>query len=260
MKMSVLQTALLAACACAGQATGFGDDGNRLLRIDHYVPVPSAVPAIAGQATQIYVREVVEASTVLRGGPAGDRVALFIHGAGTPAEVCLCDGPLPGLQLDGIPGARGLRCFFDGYDWLRPFHAPSRDAEFDPCNLAHDQQATFIPSLILRGLAPPLYPHQMTTRLLRDWQRYRRGCRSHSRAASCRKIERTGVVSRRTAFGGICGAASRQSRETGVAGPAPTIGQRKPMRRPRCPRTAAAMNTQSREEFIAQLGSPGGLR
>jgi hypothetical protein len=63
------------------------DDGGRLLRLDHYVQVRSAVPAIAGQSTQVYVREVVEAATVLRGGPAQDRVALFIHGAGTPAEV-----------------------------------------------------------------------------------------------------------------------------------------------------------------------------
>ncbi|HEV1287986.1 MAG TPA: hypothetical protein VNU44_21860 [Bryobacteraceae bacterium] len=30
---------------------------------------------------------MVEAGMVLRGGPAQDRVALFIHGAGTPAEV-----------------------------------------------------------------------------------------------------------------------------------------------------------------------------
>src|ERR1700689_1719783 len=63
------------------------DDGARLLRLDHYVQVRSGVPAIGGQNTQIYVREGVEAATVLRGGPAQDRVALFIHGAGTPAEV-----------------------------------------------------------------------------------------------------------------------------------------------------------------------------
>src|ERR1022692_4455173 len=89
MRLSVLHTALLTSLCLA--PAGFGDDGNRLLRIDHYVPVQSAVPAIAGQATQIYVREVDEASTVLRGGPAGDRVALFIHGAGTPAEVAFDD-------------------------------------------------------------------------------------------------------------------------------------------------------------------------
>ncbi len=60
---------------------GIGDDGSRLLRVDHYVRVRSAVPAISGQDTEIYVREVAEAGTVMRGGPAADRVALFVHGA-----------------------------------------------------------------------------------------------------------------------------------------------------------------------------------
>src|SRR6202171_3048641 len=85
MRLSFWQTAILLGL-CVTRA-GFGDDGDRLLRLDHYVPVRSAVPAISGQNTQIYVREVVAAGIVLRGGPAPDRVALFIHGAGTPAEV-----------------------------------------------------------------------------------------------------------------------------------------------------------------------------
>ena len=56
---------------------------NGLLRIDHYVKIKSAVPAIAGQSAQIYVREVVRADEALRSRPAADKVALFIHGAGT---------------------------------------------------------------------------------------------------------------------------------------------------------------------------------
>src|ERR1700676_3570752 len=63
------------------------DDSEQLLRLDHYVRVRSTVPAIAGQATQIYVREVVRAATALRDAPLADRVVLFVHGAGTPAEV-----------------------------------------------------------------------------------------------------------------------------------------------------------------------------
>src|SRR4026209_787548 len=53
----------------------FADDADRLLRLDHYVQVRSTVPAIAGQITQIYVREVVEAGTVPRSGPARGRRA-----------------------------------------------------------------------------------------------------------------------------------------------------------------------------------------
>ena len=37
------------------------DDGERLLSVDHYVPVHSTAPAIAGQTAQLYVREVVSA-------------------------------------------------------------------------------------------------------------------------------------------------------------------------------------------------------
>src|SRR5438552_13393888 len=68
-------------------AVARGDDGERLLTIDHYVAVKSTVPAIAGQPAQVYVRERVQAGTALRGGSLGDRVVLFVHGAGTPAEV-----------------------------------------------------------------------------------------------------------------------------------------------------------------------------
>jgi hypothetical protein len=61
------------------------DDGERLVRVDHYVGVRSTVPAIAGQMTSIYVREVVRVGTALRDD--NNRVVLFIHGAGTPGEV-----------------------------------------------------------------------------------------------------------------------------------------------------------------------------
>src|ERR1700704_2345598 len=63
------------------------DDGERLLSIDHYVRIQSTVPAISGQPAQIYVRERAKAATVARGAGNGDRVVLFVHGAGTPAEV-----------------------------------------------------------------------------------------------------------------------------------------------------------------------------
>jgi hypothetical protein len=61
-------------------------DPEQLLRVDHYVRVRSAVPAMAGQTAQIYVREVVRPGIALRAAaPSG--VVLFVHGAGTPAEV-----------------------------------------------------------------------------------------------------------------------------------------------------------------------------
>jgi hypothetical protein len=63
------------------------DDSSRILTIDHYLRVKSTVPAIAGQPAQLYVRERVQAGPALRAKDFTDRVVLFVHGAGTPAEV-----------------------------------------------------------------------------------------------------------------------------------------------------------------------------
>ena len=76
--------ALFLAC---GVALVRGDDSDRLLTIDHYVRVKSTVPAVAGQPVQLYVRERVLAGAGLRGAISPERVVLFVHGAGTPAEV-----------------------------------------------------------------------------------------------------------------------------------------------------------------------------
>ena len=68
-------------------ATLTADDSERILTLDHFVRVKSTVPAMAGETAQIYVRERVQAGRALRGGSFADRVVLFVHGAGTPAEV-----------------------------------------------------------------------------------------------------------------------------------------------------------------------------
>src|SRR5262249_17209807 len=63
------------------------DDGEQLLTVDHFVRVKSTVPAVAGQFTEIYVREKTKAGTVLRSPALTECVVLFVHGAGTAAEV-----------------------------------------------------------------------------------------------------------------------------------------------------------------------------
>src|SRR5690242_3737261 len=64
-------------------AAGLSAQDKKILSVDHKVAVKSEVPAIAGQTAQIYVRERVQEGLK----PAADRVVLFVHGAGTPAEV-----------------------------------------------------------------------------------------------------------------------------------------------------------------------------
>ncbi len=139
------------------------DDSARLLRVDHYVRVHSTVPAIAGQTSQIYVREVVQAGVALR-GPAPDRVALFVHGAGTPAEVAF-DVPYQDYSWMAYLAHAGFDAFsmdMTGYGRsTRP--TPMNDA----CNLSREQQAGFIPALI-PALCSPSYPHPLTT-IASDW-------------------------------------------------------------------------------------------
>ena len=162
MKITVRWVGLLAGLFLATAA--FGDDANRLLRIDHYVQVQSTVPAIAGQTTQVYVREVVEASTVLRGGPAGDRVALFIHGAGTPAEVAF-DVPYQDYSWMAYLAHAGYDVF--SMDMTGYGRSTRPAAMNDPCNLSREQQAGFVPALI-PATCTASYAHQMTT-LASDW-------------------------------------------------------------------------------------------
>jgi pimeloyl-ACP methyl ester carboxylesterase len=142
----------------------FGDDGNRLLTIDHYVGVQSTVPSIKGQPAQIYVRERARAGTVLRGNSLTDRVVLFVHGAGTPGSVAF-DASYEGYSWMAYLANAGFDVFamdFTGYG------ASTRPpAMSDPCNLAADQQATFIPGLLAAPCAPS-YPHQLTT-IASDW-------------------------------------------------------------------------------------------
>jgi pimeloyl-ACP methyl ester carboxylesterase len=141
----------------------FADDSARLLRVDHYVRVHSSVPAIAGQTTEIYVREVVQAGVALR-GPAADRVALFVHGAGTPAEVAF-DVPFQDYSWMAYLAHAG----FDAFSMdMTGYGRSTRPAPMnDPCNLSREQQAGFIPELIPAPCSPS-YPHQLTT-LASDW-------------------------------------------------------------------------------------------
>ena len=141
-----------------------GDDSDRLLTIDHYLRVKSTVPAIAGQQAQLYVRERVVAGSALRGTISPDRVVLFVHGAGTPAEVSF-DLPYQDYSWMAYLARAGFDVFsvdMTGYGRsTRP--APMNDL----CNLAKDRQTEWIPSL-LHAPCAPTYPQAMTT-IASDW-------------------------------------------------------------------------------------------
>ncbi len=154
--------AFLAAALWTAQIS-FADDSARLLRVDHYVRVHSTVPAINGQTSAIYVREVVDAGIALR-GPAPDRVAIFVHGAGTPAEVAF-DVPYQDYSWMAYLAHAG----FDAFSMdMTGYGRSTRPTPMnDPCNLSREQQAGFIPGLIPAACSPS-YPHPLTT-IASDW-------------------------------------------------------------------------------------------
>jgi pimeloyl-ACP methyl ester carboxylesterase len=84
----------LAPCApFAALAQGMLEAKPEPLTVDHYVHVTSRVPTMQGQAAQLYVRErVTPTMRMLRTRSLQDRVVIFVHGAGTPAEVAF-DAP-----------------------------------------------------------------------------------------------------------------------------------------------------------------------
>jgi len=148
---------LVAACA-----TG-GDDGSRLVSVNHYVRVKSTAPGFAGQDAQIYVREVALAGTV-RDGKAADRVVLFVHGAGTPAEVTF-DVPYKDYSWMAYLAKAGFDVF--AMDMTGYGRSTRPSAMNDPCNFSKAQQVQFVPALIPAPCAPS-HPSPITT-MGSDW-------------------------------------------------------------------------------------------
>src|SRR5579884_3491344 len=145
-RISCMKAPLCALFVCALLVpVSFAADAGHLLRIDHYVRVKSTVPVIDGQTAQIYVREVVEPGTALRSNSLENRVVLFVHGAGTPAEVAF-DAPYQDYSWMAYLAQAGFDVFamdVTGYGRsTRPL------AMNDPCNLAQEQQKTFVPGFL----------------------------------------------------------------------------------------------------------------
>ena len=235
--------------------SGFGDDSSRLLRIDHYVQVRSTVPAIAGQAVEIYVREVVEAGTVLRNGPAADRVALFIHGSGTPAEVAF-DVPYHDYSWMAYLAQAGFDVF--SMDMTGYGRSTRPTAMNDPCNLSPQQQAAFVPALIAAP-CPASYPRQMTT-LVSDWQDIDAVV---DRIRALRHVEKVSLLGWSLGGPRAAGYASQHAEKVSkLVLLAPAYNRATAAEPPaQLPADGAAMNTQSRDEFIAgwdrQVGCAG---
>ena len=95
----------------------------------------STVPAIAGQTVKLYLRERALPRVLRRG--AGDKVVLFLHGAGTPAEVSF-DVPYQDSSWMGYLAKAEYDTFsVDMTGYGRSARPPQMN---DKCNLPPDQQ------------------------------------------------------------------------------------------------------------------------
>lgn len=243
---------IFAIAACVS-ASLWAQSSNGILRVDHYVTVKSAVPAIAGQTTAIYVREVVRPDA-LRGNPAPDKVALFIHGAGTPAEVAF-DVPHSDYSWMAYLAQAGYDVF--SMDMTGYGRSTRPTAMNDPCNLTTAQQGLYIPQLLTK-VCDPSYPNQMTT-LGSDWHDID-AVVDHLRAIRhVDKVNLLGWSQGGPRSGGY--AAQHPEKVLKMVLLAPAYGTAGAATPPaQVPAKGAAFNTQSREEFIAnwdrQVGCP----
>ena len=255
MRLTRFVGMFLAALSCSLLLVrpSLGDDSERQLTIDHFVAVHSTVPFMAGQIAQIYVRER-PAGAVARAESSADRVVLFVHGAGTPAEVSF-DVPYQDYSWMAYLANAGFDVFamdVTGYGRsTRPL--PMND----PCNLAREQQQTFVPGL-LSAPCPPGYPHQMTT-MASDWNDIA-AVVDYIRAL--RHVDRVSLVA--WSLGGPRAggyAAQHPEKIQKLVFLAPAYSRTTSANPPEeIPATGAAMNTQSHQEFTAnwdrQVGCP----
>ncbi|HEY7290118.1 MAG TPA: alpha/beta fold hydrolase [Vicinamibacterales bacterium] len=229
--------------------TARADDGERLLTLDHFVAVKSTVPAIAGQTTQIYVRERVQAGRALRGGSFADRVVLFVHGAGTPAEVAF-DVPYHDYSWMAYLAAAGFDVFsMDTTGYGRSTRPPPMN---DPCNLAKDRQAPFV-----SAPCPAAYPHQLTT-IASDWNDIGAAV---AYIRSLRHVDRVSLAAWSLGGPRAGGYAAQHPQEIQrLVLLAPAYNRSSPANPPTIPADGVPMNTQSRDEFYAnwdrQVGCP----
>ncbi len=218
------------------------DDGEQLLTIDHYVPVRSVLPTMGGQQTQIYVRERVKAGAALRGASAG--IVLFIHGAGTPAEVAF-DVPYQDYSWMAYLANAGFDVF--SMDTTGYGRSTRPAAMNDPCNLAPEQQAKLIPALIAKPCGPN-YPYQLTT-IASDWNDVG-AVVDYLRAQ--RRAQRVSLIA--WSLGGPRSggyAAQNPDKIDKLVLLAPAYSRDMAASPPMLPAPGVAMNTQSRADFDA---------
>ena len=135
-------------------------DTARVTRTDIPLVVQSIAPGYMGKYAELYVREVKLASST----GASKGVVLFVHGAGSPAEVAF-DTPYKDYSWMAYLARAG----FDVYSMdLEGYGLSSRPPAMEqPCNLGPDAQKQLIPRTLKAACASP--STQPITTMSSDW-------------------------------------------------------------------------------------------
>src|SRR5687768_5636558 len=246
MKLTIsFAVALLTLATAAAQTPA-------ILTFEHKVQVKSTVPALAGRTVDLYVRERASGS-LKRDAVAADRVVLFVHGAGTPAEVAF-DVPHSDYSWMAYLANAGFDVFsMDTTGYGRSVRPEEMN---DPCNLSLEQQKQFVPALIKEPCAPK-YPGQLTT-IGSDWNDIDAVV---DYIRKLRRIEKVSMVA--WSLGGPRAggyAAQHPDKVHRLVLLAPAYNRNAAEVPPPLPGAGVVFNTQSRQEFDAnwdrQLGCP----
>lgn len=139
--------------------TAQAQESEAINTIEHYVPVISAAPSMSGEPALIYLRERVTDSTLSRRNFYG-QVVLFVHGAGTPAEVAF-DVPVQDYSWMAWLAERGYDAFSMDLTGYGRSTRPS--VMNDRCNLGTEQQRQ-----LFGNSCTASYPFAATT-MASDW-------------------------------------------------------------------------------------------
>ena len=204
---------------------------------DHKITVISTVPVIAGRKSILYMRERALPQAARNG--AGDKVVLFVHGAGTPAEVSF-DVPYQDYSWMGYLAAAGYDVFavdMTGYGRsARP--APMNDK----CNLSPEQQKGFGVS------CAQTYPGALTN-ITSDWNDISAAVDFIRKLRHVDKVNLIGWSQGGPRAGGW--AALHPDQVAKLILLAPAYNRATKSDAPPLPVPGPAFNTQSHDEFIA---------
>jgi pimeloyl-ACP methyl ester carboxylesterase len=204
---------------------------------DHTVTVTSTVPAIAGHSSRLYVRERALPKVLRRG--AGDKVVLFVHGAGTPAEVSF-DVPYQDYSWMGYLAAAGYDVFsVDMTGYGRSVRPKPMD---DKCNLSSEQQKGFGVS------CPQSYPGNLTN-VESDWNDISAAVAFIQKLRHVKKLNLVGWSQGGPRAGGWT--ANHPDQVAKLILLAPAYNRNAKTETPPLPVAGPVFNTQSHDEFIA---------